>query len=271
MIGKGLNHPGSIGVFDSGVGGLTVLKELLLQLPGFNYIYFADNAYCPYGSLSKETITIRSHKIVEFLKEKGCQMVVVACNTATAGAIDSLRETHDIPFVGMEPAIKPAALATQTKAIGVLATAGTFKGRLYRETTQRYAQGIEVIYQVGEGLVELVENGEYNSSQAFRLLERYIEPMLEANVDHIVLGCTHYPYFIPILQKMLPRGIVIVDPAPAVAKQARRVMESGGGSPLPPATNAMVEFYSSASTKTLAMLSSLLDGITIQSVSRASL
>jgi glutamate racemase len=214
-----------IGVFDSGVGGLTVLKELIKLLPSHSFIYFADTKNCPYGPKGKDEIIRLSSLITAFLISQGCSTIVVACNTATAAAIDYLRDNYNIPFVGMEPAMKPAALSTKTKSIGVLATAGTFNGRLYRETTSKYAANINVCYQVGDGLVELVEQGKSNSNEARALLNNYIEPMLNENIDHLVLGCTHYPFFIPLLSELLPQNITVVNPAPAVAKQTLRIQK----------------------------------------------
>ena len=210
----------TIGVFDSGVGGLTVLKELVSLLPNHSFIYFADTKNCPYGPKGTDEIVRLSKIITEFLISKGCSLIVVACNTATAAAIDHLRANYPIPFVGMEPAIKPAALNTKTKSIGVLATKGTFKGRLYQETSSKYAANINLCYKVGSGLVELVEQGESQSDKAKKLLKSYIAPMLQQNIDHIVLGCTHYPFFIPLLKEILPETVAIENPAPAVAQQA---------------------------------------------------
>ncbi|MDD2197186.1 MAG: glutamate racemase [Bacteroidales bacterium] len=244
-----------IGIFDSGVGGLTVLKELVSLLPKSSYIYFADTLNCPYGPKGATEIIRLSKAITEFLIEQGCSTIVVACNTATAAAIDYLRANYPIPFVGMEPAIKPAALATKTKSIGVLATKGTFKGRLYQETTSKYAANINIWYQVGSGLVELVEQGKSDSHEATELLKKYIDPMLKKNIDHLVLGCTHYPFFIPVLTDFLPKNITIVNPAPAVAKQTAKVLAqmqkpvdcNNGEEPF-------VQFYSSGSTETLQRL-----------------
>ncbi len=213
-----------IGVFDSGVGGLTVLKELKQLLPNHSYIYFADTQNCPYGPKGPDEIIRLSRTITEFLISQGCSIIVVACNTATAAAIDYLRANFEIPFVGMEPAVKPAALATKTKSIGVLATKGTFNGRLYRETTSKYAANINVAYQIGEGLVELVEQGKSQSDEAKALLKSYVDPMLDEQIDHLVLGCTHYPFFIPILQEILPKTVAIENPAPAVARQTARLL-----------------------------------------------
>jgi len=250
----------TIGVFDSGVGGLTVLAELVRMLPNFSYLYFADAAFCPYGSKSNEQILQRARIATDFLLAKGCQLVVVACNTATAAAISSLRNSYSIPFVGMEPAIKPAAQTTKTKIIGVLATAGTFNGKLYQETVQRYAQGVEIIYRVGDGLVELVEKAKHKSPAARELLMKYIEPMISANADHIVLGCTHYPFFIHILNEIVPPNISIVDPAPAVALQTQRIVD---GMSLPPSTSSSapsIQLFSSAPHNHLETLSEVIAG-----------
>lgn len=214
-----------VGVFDSGLGGLSVLLELMKTLPHESFVYFADSGNCPYGPKPAEEIISLSARITSFLLDRNCKAIVVACNTATAAAIDWLRSNYNIPFVGMEPAIKPAALNTKTRSIGVLATAGTFKGRLYIETSRKYASDVNVCYQVGEGLVELVENGKALSDEAEVLLHKYIDPMLECNIDHLVLGCTHYPFFKPLLHKILPAHVEIVDPAPAVARQTLKVLE----------------------------------------------
>jgi glutamate racemase len=208
-----------IGIFDSGAGGLSVMQELVKLLPNESFIYFADTKNCPYGSKSQERIIELSTKITDFLISKHCKIIVVACNTATAAAIDWLRANYEIPFVGMEPAVKPASINSKSKSIGVLATAGTFKGRLYIETSQKYASDVNVCYQVGDGLVELVEQGKQDSSEAEALLAKYLNPMLECNIDQLVLGCTHYPFFKPLLSKLLPPDVDIIDPSPAVAKQ----------------------------------------------------
>ncbi|HDP75007.1 MAG TPA: glutamate racemase [Bacteroidales bacterium] len=244
-----------IGIFDSGAGGLTVLSELIKIMPNEKYIYFADSANCPYGSKPAEEIIGLSDKITRFLITKGCKAIVVACNTATAAAIDYLRGAYSIPFIGMEPAVKPASQNTKTKSIGVLATAGTFKGRLYIETSRKYATDVNVCYQVGEGLVEFVESGKANSPEAEQLLHRYIDPMVDCNIDHLVLGCTHYPFLKPVLERMLPGHITIVDPAPAVALQTKRVAENHGLLCNEPFVHSInIEFYSSSNTSTLKFL-----------------
>lgn len=241
-----------IGIFDSGAGGLTVLTELVKIMPNERYIYFADTANCPYGSKPAEEIIHLSDRITQFLLSKGCKVVVVACNTATAAAIDHLRSSYNIPFIGMEPAIKPASQNTKTKSIGVLATAGTFKGRLYIETSRKYAADVNVCYQVGEGLVELVESGKADSTEAEQLLHRYVDPMVDCNIDHLVLGCTHYPFLKSTLEKILPSNITIVDPAPAVALQTKRVADNQGLlCKENPMNSTIIEFYSSSNTDIL--------------------
>lgn len=245
-----------IGIFDSGAGGLTVLLELLKILPHERYIYYADTANCPYGSKPAETITELSEKITNFLINQQCKLVVVACNTATAAAIDKLRASYKIPFIGMEPAIKPASQHTKTKSIGVLATAGTFKGRLYIETSRKYATDVNVCYQVGEGLVELVEGGMANSPEAESLLRKYIDPMMDCNIDHLVLGCTHYPFLKPLIEKIVSADVTIVDPAPAVALQTKRVAEQNGLTchEKNNTSQVQVDFYSSSNTDVLRSL-----------------
>jgi len=243
-----------IGVFDSGTGGISVFQELVKHLPNESFVYFADSANCPYGSKTQEKIIELSSRIVDFLVRKDCKAIVVACNTATAGAIDWLRMHYNIPFIGMEPAIKPAALNTKTRSIGVLATAGTFKGRLYIETSRRYASDVNVCYQVGEGLVELVEQDRVNTPEAEVLLKTYIKPMLDCNIDQLVLGCTHYPFFKPLLKKILPPDVDIIDPAPAVAKQTQKVLKESHLANSKENSFTSFQFYSSSDTRVLEKL-----------------
>ncbi len=224
-----------IGVFDSGVGGLSVWRELYKEFPGETYLYVSDSGYCPYGPKSKEEIIQRAKSITDYLISEGAEIVVVACNTATAAAIEYLRGHYNIPFVGMEPAVKPAAINTKTGAIGVLATKGTFKGELYLRTLHKFASNAKVLEQVGEGLVELVESGNTDSPQAREVMGRYILPMLEENVDHIVLGCTHYPFLEKVIKEFVGDNVQIVNPAPAIARrvgevleQRRRILDSKG-------------------------------------------
>lgn len=252
-----------IGIFDSGVGGLSVWDKVSRLLPNEDIIYLADSKNCPYGPKSPDEVVELSIKNTEFLLKYNCKLIIVACNTATASAIDVLRAKYDIPFVGMEPAVKPAAQNTNTGKIGILATKGTFEGKLYKETSQKYAQNVDKLIQIGDGLVELVEANQANSPQAAELLAKYVKPMIEANVDHIVLGCTHYPFFIPTLKQLLPERIQIVDPAPAVAERTKSLLEKNK------LENTNKEsgkhtFFNSANTNTLSILVKHLTGIEYQ-------
>lgn len=213
-----------IGIFDSGVGGLSVFKEIYNQLPDNKYIYVSDNGYCPYGPRPREEVISRAVSITDYLISKGAKLIVVACNTATAAAIEYLRENYSIPFVGMEPAIKPAAIHSKSAVVGVLATKGTFKGELYLKTSSKFASNVQVLEQVGEGLVELVENGEVHSPQAYSLLTKYLEPMLEKGADHIVLGCTHYPFLTDVIKDIVGDRMQIINPAPAIAKRVEEIL-----------------------------------------------
>ena len=216
-----------IGIFDSGAGGLSVWKELIKIMPSEDYFYISDAAYCPYGRKSKEMILKRASAISGFLIERGAEIIVVACNTATAAAIEGLRQTFDIPFVGMEPAVKPAAAITKTGVIGVLATHGTLQGSLYKATSEKYARRkeVKIIEEVGDGLVELVEEGDTQSPEAEALVKKYIDPMVAAGADCVVLGCTHYPFLEPVIKKLYSDKLIVINPAPAVAKRARQLLE----------------------------------------------
>lgn len=214
-----------IGIFDSGIGGTSIFKEIKALLPNEHTIYLADSFNAPYGNKTKREIIDLSIKNTELLIKKKCKLIVVACNTATTNAITTLRESYDIPFIGIEPAIKPAALSTQTKAIGILATKGTLSSELFHKTTNLYSNGIKVIEQVGEGIVTLIEEGKTNSEEMKSLLQTYLKPMLEADIDYLVLGCTHYPYLIPLLLDMLPKHVKIIDSGQAVARQTKAVLE----------------------------------------------
>ena len=214
-----------IGIFDSGVGGTSIWKEIHALLPFENTIYLADSANAPYGPKGKDVIIALSEKNTEYLLNHNSKIIVVACNTATTNAIKHLRQKYDVPFIGIEPAIKPAALQTQTKAIGILATKGTLSSELFYNTSQLYSNGIEVVEQEGEGIVQLIESGKINSEEMKALLEIYLKPMLKANIDYLVLGCTHYPYLIPQLLKMLPNHIKIIDSGEAVARQTKAVLK----------------------------------------------
>ncbi|MCP4052693.1 MAG: glutamate racemase [Mesoflavibacter sp.] len=214
-----------IGIFDSGVGGTSIWKEIHALLPYENTIYLADSANAPYGPKGKDAIIALSEKNTEYLLNQNSKIIVVACNTATTNAIKHLRKKYNVPFIGIEPAIKPAALQTQTKAIGILATKGTLTSELFFNTSQLYSNGIEVIEQEGEGIVQLIESGNINSEEMKALLKIYLKPMLNANIDYLVLGCTHYPYLIPQLLKMLPKHIKIIDSGEAVARQTKAILK----------------------------------------------
>ncbi|WP_040254076.1 glutamate racemase [Psychroserpens mesophilus] len=214
-----------IGIFDSGIGGTSVFKEIHALLPHENSIYLADSKHAPYGNKSKQEIIELSIKNTEYLLSKNCKLIVVACNTATTNAISYLRATYDVPFIGIEPAIKPAALNTETKAVGILATKGTLSSELFHKTTDLYSNGIKVIEQVGEGIVPLIEAGKTYSNQMKALLRDYMQPMIDANIDYLVLGCTHYPYLMPLLLEMLPKHVKIIDSGLAVAKQTKAVLD----------------------------------------------
>lgn len=214
-----------IGIFDSGVGGTSIFKEIHALLPNENTIYLADSVNAPYGSKGVKKIIELSIKNTALLLDKGCKLIVVACNTATTNAISVLRATYDIPIIGIEPAIKPAALQTQTKTIGILATKGTLSSALFHKTSDLYAHNITIVEQVGEGIVQLIESGKTQSPEMSELLRLYTKPMLEANIDYLVLGCTHYPYLIPELLEILPNHVKIIDSGRAVALQTRVVLE----------------------------------------------
>lgn len=216
-----------IGIFDSGVGGTSIWKEIQYLLPKENCIYLADSKNAPYGEKSADEIIGLSVKNTELLLEKNCKIIVVACNTATTNAIGYLRSTYDVPFVGIEPAIKPAALNSKSKKVGILATKGTLTSSLFHSTAQNHAEGIEIVEREGKGLVELIEKRELDSETTVSLLKQFIDPMLDRGIDYLVLGCTHYPYLVPVLKRILPEGVKIIDSGEAVARQTKAVLEKG--------------------------------------------
>lgn len=216
------NHP--IGIFDSGVGGTSIWKEINALLPHEHTVYLADSKNAPYGEKSKAEIVELCIKNTELLLQKGCKLVVVACNTATTNAIDYLRAHYKVPFIGIEPAIKPAALQSESKKVGVLATKGTLSSLLFHSTSENHANGIRVIEQVGTGLVPLIESGKVDSPETKALLEEYLNPMVASGIDYLVLGCTHYPYLLPVLKTVLPAHIKIIDSGQAVARQTKAIL-----------------------------------------------
>ena len=217
------NQP--IGIFDSGIGGTSIWKEIHQLLPNEKTIYLADSKNAPYGQKSKEEIIALSIKNTEFLLKQNCKLIVVACNTATTNAIKELRAKYTIPFIGIEPAIKPAATNSKTQTIGILATQGTLTSELFYETTRKF-KNTTIVEQVGHGLVQLIEDGKINSPEMTKLLDSYLQPMIVANVDYLVLGCSHYPYLIPQIRKILPSHIHIIDSGEAVAKQTKNILEN---------------------------------------------
>lgn len=214
-----------IGIFDSGVGGTSIWKEIVALLPYENTIYLSDSKNAPYGEKSKQQIIELSIKNTELLLKKGCKIIVVACNTATTNAISILRENYNIPFIGIEPAIKPAALQTKSNTIGILATKGTLNSKLFEETSSKLNKEIIIKEVIGKGLVELIENGNLHSKEMTALLSSYILP-LKNKIDCLVLGCTHYPYLIPQIQKIVGNSIQIIDSGQAVAKQTKAILEN---------------------------------------------
>jgi len=242
-----------IGIFDSGIGGTSIWKELKTILPKENTIYLADSKNAPYGLKSEDEIMQLAVKNTEFLLEKNCKLIVVACNTATTNAIKHLRKTYTVPFIGIEPAIKPAALKTKTNTIGVLATKGTLNSALFEKTSTVLDLDIKIIEQVGEGLVELIENRKLNSKEMFSLLESHLSVFLKNNIDCLVLGCTHYPYLIPQIKKIIGSKITIIDSGEAVAKQTKKILKENQLLHLTTNT-ASHQFYSNKDLATLSVV-----------------
>jgi len=218
-----------IGVFDSGVGGLSILRPLRQELPAESFIFFADQAHVPYGPRPLHEVRRFSVGITRFLIEQGAKLIVVACNTASAAALQHLRDSFPgMRFVGMEPAVKPAAEQTRTRAVGVLATPATFQGALFASVVERFAQGVRVLPQTLPGLVERIEAGDLDGPQARRIVEAGVRPLVAQGVDTLVLACTHYPFVIPLIENVAGPGVRVIDPSPAIARQAGRLLAEGG-------------------------------------------
>jgi glutamate racemase len=215
---------GPIGVFDSGIGGLTVLKELAEKLPYEDFIYYADSANAPYGPKSANEIISLSESIVEFLISQQCKLVVIACNTATAAAVYKLRSKFEIPIIGLEPAVKPACLNTKTGNVGVLATEGTFRGNHFKTTSDNYKDYVTIHLQVAKGLVELAEEGVFDGEEVNKLVNQYVKPFLAESIDQLVLGCTHYPYFYKHIKAAAGDNVEVIDSAGAVARRTKDVL-----------------------------------------------
>lgn len=218
----------AIGVFDSGVGGLTVLRHIHTALPHENLLYFADSANAPYGSKSPEYIVSRAREVSQAFIKEGVKAIVVACNTATAAAIKTLRQEFNLPILGMEPAVKPATAATRNGIVGVLATTGTLKSAQFAALLENYGQNTKVVTQACVGLVELIERGELHTQATRTLLLRYIEPLIQSGADTIVLGCTHYPFVASLIAEIAGRDVKLIETGSAVAKQlSKRLQEEG--------------------------------------------
>lgn len=241
------NNP--VGLFDSGIGGTSIWTEIHELMPEEDTIYLADSKNAPYGKKSKEEIIDLCIKNTEFLLDKNAKIIVVACNTATTNAIKELRSMYDIPFIGIEPAIKPAAIHSKTQTVGILATKGTLSSELFNKTVEIF-QDTKIVEQVGYGLVELIENGAINSPEMTQLLHSYLQPMIDQNIDYLVLGCSHFPYLIPQIRKVLPNHIKIIDSGEAVAKQTQKILaEKVGIHSAPHKSNNL--FFSNTDPKVL--------------------
>lgn len=224
-----MNDSRPIGIFDSGVGGLSVWREIVRQLPHEDTLYLADQAHVPYGSRPLPQVREFSEGITRFLLDLGAKAIVIACNTASAAALHDLRRTFPgVPFVGMEPAVKPAVERTRNGIVGVIATQATFQGQLFASLVERYADDVRVLTQACPGLVEAVEAGRLDTLETEALVRQYLTPLIEAGADQLVLGCTHYPFLRPIIERVVGAGRTVIDPAPAVARQTGRVLAQRG-------------------------------------------
>ncbi len=220
------SNPSPIGIFDSGVGGLSVLQAVLQAYPNEPIIYLADQAHVPYGSRSLEEVRGFAEDITRYLLDQKAKLIVVACNTASAAALHYLRRTFPaVPFVGMEPAVKPATEHTQTGVVGVLATTATFQGALYASVIERFANGVIVLQDTCPGLVDQIEAGNLDTQETRAILEAALHPMIAQGIDTVVLGCTHYPFVIPIIQEVAGPQVRVIDPAPAIARQVGRLLD----------------------------------------------
>lgn len=214
----------AIGVFDSGFGGLSVLREIHAAMPSVDLIYFGDQIHVPYGQRSLKQVRHFSRVITDFLLGFDARQIVIACNTASAAALTFLRKEYpQIPFVGMEPAVKPAAEVSRTRAVAVLATPATFQSRLYASVLDRFAKNVSVYQHTCPGLVNEIEKGNFDGQTTRTILENALLPLLEKEIDTIVLGCTHYPYVIPLIKQIAGPNVKVIDPAPAVAAQTKKI------------------------------------------------
>jgi glutamate racemase len=249
-----MNKPSkaAIGVFDSGVGGLSVFRALRAQLPGHSLVYVADQAHVPYGARSQAEVRAYSEGITRFLIEQGARVIVIACNTASAASLHYLRGVFpNVPFVGMEPAVKPAAANTHSGVIGVLATPVTFQGDLFASAVARFAKGVTVLQDACPGLVNQVESGALDAPETGAILERALRPMIDQHVDTVVMGCTHYPFVIPLVQSIVGPTVQVIDPSPAIARQTGRLLKSSGILPDPSRPGAL-RFYTTGDPRKFA-------------------
>ena len=246
--GAGCLDPAApIGIFDSGVGGLSVWRQVANHLPAETLLYLADQAHVPYGNRTAEEIQRFCLAVADQLVERGCKALVVACNTASAVALQPLRRRFpDLPILGLEPAVKPAVALTRSGVVGVMATPATFQGQLYRATVGRHASDVRVVEQVCIGLADLVEAGELEGPVCDALLQRFLEPMLAAGADTIVLGCTHYPFVIEAIRRLVGPGLAVLDPAPAVARHLGHVLQQRGLASRGPVAAGDHQFFTTA-------------------------
>ncbi len=217
-----------IGIFDSGVGGLSILRELRRLLPGEDFLFYADSAFCPYGTRPPEEVRARVFAIADFLLARGAKLLVLACNTACAVALDALREYVAVPVVGVEPAVKPAAAVTRTGRVGILATPGTLRGERYHSLLDRFGEGMDVSSVACPKFVPLIEAGLTDGPEVEAVVHEYLDPLLARGVDTIVLGCTHYPFLQHVVQRLSGPDVAVIDTGPAVARQTQRVLEAHG-------------------------------------------
>jgi glutamate racemase len=257
-----LKVQGAIGVFDSGVGGLSVLQHIRQRLPDERLIYVADSAHVPYGDKTPDYIEQRSHTLTRFLIKQGADAIVIACNTATAAAAASLRQQFTLPIIGMEPAVKPAVAATASKVVGVLATIGTLESARFAALLERYAGEVKIVTQGCPGLVEQVEKGELNSAATRQLIERYTAPLLAQGADTLILGCTHYPFLAPLIHDVVGKHITLVDTGDAVARQVQRRLQDE--LPDRKSGDASVHFFTSGDAVSASAIMSLLWDETMQ-------
>ena len=244
----------SIGVFDSGVGGLSVLRAMRVLMPEEPVIYFGDQGHVPYGPRPMQQVRDFSETITRFLLDQGAKLIVVACNTASAAALHYLRDMFpEVSFVGMEPAVKPAAEYTQSGLVGVLATPATFQGALYASVLERFANGVQILQHTCPGLVGQIEMGNLDGDDTRAILEDALRPMLDRGIDTVVLGCTHYPFVIPLIEQIVGENVRVIDPSPAVAKQVKRLLDASGLE-ISASGRADVHFYTSGDANFLSSL-----------------